>query len=181
MNPIARISWATSTMQIEIVQCWWLGESVLRGSLQFCTLKVRILKVLTLCQGAKVKQRYLSNLLRWAFLCWLRFILNPWSLVVECSCLCLQHNCIFSSLGDWPLATSDELWLDSSQMLSYQKVLNLNLSEKVLGQLDIQSWVNIFFCYVGKSLKILCKFFFWNPHIWLDFHLKQLPAAQTAL
>ena len=33
---------------------------MLRGSLHFCTLKVRILKVLTLCQSAKVKQRYLS-------------------------------------------------------------------------------------------------------------------------
>ena len=40
MNPIARIPQATSTAQIEIAQCWWPGESVLQGSLQFCTLKV---------------------------------------------------------------------------------------------------------------------------------------------
>ena len=37
VNPIARIPWATSTTQIEIMQCWWPGESVLLGSLQFCT------------------------------------------------------------------------------------------------------------------------------------------------
>ena len=70
VNPVARIPWATSTTQIEIVQCWWPEESVLRGSLQFRTLKVRILKVLTLCESAKVKQRYLygtgsSNLVHW--------------------------------------------------------------------------------------------------------------------
>ena len=38
--------------------CVMLAESVLRGSLHFRTLKVRILKVLILCQSAKVKQRY---------------------------------------------------------------------------------------------------------------------------
>ena len=59
VNPIARIPWATSTVQIEIAHCWWPEESVLWGSLQFRTLKVRILKVLTLCESAKVKQRYL--------------------------------------------------------------------------------------------------------------------------
>ena len=58
VNPVAQIPWATSTAQIEIAQCWWPGESVLWDSLQFCTLKVRILKVLTLCESAKVKQRY---------------------------------------------------------------------------------------------------------------------------
>ena len=61
VNPIARIPWATSTAQIEIAQCWLPGESVLQGSLQFRTLKVRILKVLSLCQSAKVKQRYQGN------------------------------------------------------------------------------------------------------------------------
>ena len=40
LNPVARIPWATSTVQIEIAQCWWTGESVLRSSLQFRTLKV---------------------------------------------------------------------------------------------------------------------------------------------
>ena len=40
-----------STAQIEIVQCWWPVESMLHGSLQFHTLKVRILKVLTLCES----------------------------------------------------------------------------------------------------------------------------------
>ena len=47
VNPIARIPRATttSTTQIEITQCWWPRESVLWGSLQFLTLKVRILKV----------------------------------------------------------------------------------------------------------------------------------------
>ena len=45
VNPVAWILWATSTAQIEIAQCWWPRESVLRGSLQFRTLKVRILKV----------------------------------------------------------------------------------------------------------------------------------------
>ena len=52
VNPVA---------QIEIAQCWRPGESMLRGSLQFRTLKVQILKVLTLCESAKVKQRYLST------------------------------------------------------------------------------------------------------------------------
>ena len=56
VNPAARIPWATSIAQIEITQCWWPGESVLRGSLQFRTLKVRILKELTLCESAKLKQ-----------------------------------------------------------------------------------------------------------------------------
>ena len=55
MNPIAQIPWATSTAQKNLAQCWWSGESVLWGSLHF-----RTLKVLTLCQSAKVKQRYLS-------------------------------------------------------------------------------------------------------------------------
>ena len=59
VNPVARIPWATSTAQIEIAQYWWPGESVLWGSLQFRTLNVQILKVLTLCESAKVKQRYL--------------------------------------------------------------------------------------------------------------------------
>ena len=58
VNPVAQIPWATSTAQIEIAQCWWPGESVLKDSLQFRTLKVRILKVLTLCESAKVKQHY---------------------------------------------------------------------------------------------------------------------------
>ena len=48
--------------QFQFVRCWWTRESVLRGSLHFRTLKVRILKVLTLCESAKVKQRYLSTL-----------------------------------------------------------------------------------------------------------------------
>ena len=56
VNPVAWIPWATSTMQIEIAQCLWPGESVLRGSLQF-----RTLKVLTLWESAKVKQHYLSS------------------------------------------------------------------------------------------------------------------------
>ena len=58
VNPIAWIPWATSTVQTEIAQCWWPGESMLWGSLQFRTLKVQILKVLTLCECVKVKQRY---------------------------------------------------------------------------------------------------------------------------
>ena len=37
-------------------------ESMLQGSLQFCTLKVQILKVVTLCESANVKQCYLSPL-----------------------------------------------------------------------------------------------------------------------
>ena len=40
VNPIAWIPWATSTTEIEITQCWYPRESVLRGSLQFRTLKV---------------------------------------------------------------------------------------------------------------------------------------------
>ena len=59
VNPTARIPWATSTTQIEIAGCWWPRESMLWGSLQFRTLKVQILKVLTNCQSAKVKQLYL--------------------------------------------------------------------------------------------------------------------------
>ena len=59
VNPIARIPWAISTAQFQFARYWWPRESVLLGSLHFCTLKVRILKVLTLCQSAKVKQRYL--------------------------------------------------------------------------------------------------------------------------
>ena len=55
VNPVARIPWATSTAQIEIAQYWWPEESMPRGSLQFRTLKVQILKVLTLCESAKVK------------------------------------------------------------------------------------------------------------------------------
>ena len=46
------------------VRCWWPRESMLQGSLHFHTLKVQILKVLTLCQSVKVKQRYLCYL--WA-------------------------------------------------------------------------------------------------------------------
>ena len=57
---------ATSTTQIEIAQCWLPGESVLWGLLQFRTLKVRILKVLTLCESAKVKQRYLKICFKWS-------------------------------------------------------------------------------------------------------------------
>ena len=34
---------------------------MLQGSLHFHTLKVQILKVLTLCQSVKVKQRYLRH------------------------------------------------------------------------------------------------------------------------
>ena len=60
VNPVARIPWATSTAQIEIAQCRWPGESMLWGSLQFHTLKVRILKVLTLFESEKVKQCYQS-------------------------------------------------------------------------------------------------------------------------
>ena len=59
VNPIARILRATSTVQFQFAQCWWPRESVLRGLLHFRTLKVRILKVITLSQDAKVKQRYL--------------------------------------------------------------------------------------------------------------------------
>ena len=44
------------------VRCWWPRKSMLRGSLHFCTLKLRILKVLTLCQSVKIKQHYLSHL-----------------------------------------------------------------------------------------------------------------------
>ena len=58
VNPVARIPWATGTMQIEIAQSCWPGESMPWSSLQCRTLKVRILKVLTLCESAKVKQRY---------------------------------------------------------------------------------------------------------------------------
>ena len=53
VNPLAWIPWATSTTQIEIRQCWWLW-----GSLQFRNLKVRNLKVVTLCESEKVKQHY---------------------------------------------------------------------------------------------------------------------------
>ena len=60
MNPVAQIPRATSTVQFQFVQCLWPRESVLQGSLQFCTLKVRILKVLTLSENAKVKQYYHS-------------------------------------------------------------------------------------------------------------------------
>ena len=62
VNPVAQIPRATSTAQIEIAQCWWPEESMLPGSLQIRTLKLGILKVLTLCQSAKVKQRYLTLL-----------------------------------------------------------------------------------------------------------------------
>ena len=55
VNPISWIPQATSTVQFQFAQP---RESVLQGSLQFCTLKVRILKVLILCQSAKVKQCY---------------------------------------------------------------------------------------------------------------------------
>ena len=58
VNPIARITWATSKVQIEIAQCWWPEESLLWGSFQFRTLKVQSLKVLTLSESAKVKQHY---------------------------------------------------------------------------------------------------------------------------
>ena len=61
MNPIAQIPRATSTAQFQFAQCWWPRESVLRGSLHFHTLKVRILKALTLCQSVKVKQHYHSQ------------------------------------------------------------------------------------------------------------------------
>ena len=59
VNPVAWIPQATSTAQFQLVQCWWPRESMLWGSLHFRTLKVQILKVLTLCQSAKVKQCYL--------------------------------------------------------------------------------------------------------------------------
>ena len=62
VNPVAQIPRATSTAQFQFVQCWWSRESVLQGSLHFCTLKVQILKVLTLCESVKVKQRYHSTL-----------------------------------------------------------------------------------------------------------------------
>ena len=61
VNPVAQIPWATSTAQFQFVRCWWPRESVLWGSLHFHTLKVWILKVLTLCQSAKVRQCYLSH------------------------------------------------------------------------------------------------------------------------
>ena len=40
VNPIARIPQATSTVQLQFAQSWWPRESMLRGSLQFRTLKV---------------------------------------------------------------------------------------------------------------------------------------------
>ena len=58
VNPVAQIVRATSTKQFQFARCWWPRESMLWGSLHFPTLKVRILKVLTLCQSAKVKQGY---------------------------------------------------------------------------------------------------------------------------
>ena len=62
VNPVAQILQATSTAQFQFARCWWPRESVLWGSLHFHNLKVRILKVLTLCQSAKVKQCYNSHL-----------------------------------------------------------------------------------------------------------------------
>ena len=51
-------------ISICVVLDWWPRESMLWGSLHFCTLKVQILKVLPLCQSAKVKQRYHWGMLR---------------------------------------------------------------------------------------------------------------------
>ena len=60
VNPVAQIPRATSTVQFQFMWCWSPRDSVLWASLHFCTLKVRILKVLTLCQSVKVKQHYLG-------------------------------------------------------------------------------------------------------------------------
>ena len=64
VNPVAWIVQATSTKQFLFARCWWPRESLLWGSLHFRNLKVGILKVLTLYQSAKVKQRY-HGLIQW--------------------------------------------------------------------------------------------------------------------
>ena len=59
VNHVAQIPRDTSTAQFQFAWCWWRRESELWGLLHFRTLKVRILKVLTLCQSAKVPKAML--------------------------------------------------------------------------------------------------------------------------
>ena len=152
MNPVARIPWATSTAQIEIAQCWWPEEFMLRGSLHFCTLKVRILKVLILCESAIVKQCYQRLDIKKNYFGKVKILVavlfcvisaEIWNNVVECP---ITGRKKFLPLSDEQMAKYYKEF-DDIQDADYEKQLSEMLGEtcKIIGNFHFCLGITIYF------------------------------------